>query len=140
MSYLKIKFLRDPTVEQIKQITDLYRKAGWWDDENDNPERVAGIVDGSHGFCVGMINDTIVAMGRAISDGISDAYIQDVTVDENQRGQGIGTKIVEMLVHRLENDGLGWIGLIAERGTTRFYKPMGFKKMPDSAPMLRIGS
>jgi len=52
-------------------------------------------------------------MGRAISDGISDAYIQDVTVLSEFRGQGIGTGIVQEILKQLRDDGLQWIGLIA---------------------------
>lgn len=135
-----LDFLEDPTEKQIDQIADLYQKAGWWDEASDNPEQIAKIIKGSHCFCICTDNEIVIAMGRAISDGVSDAYIQDVTVDKKQRGQGIGTRIVEKLVARLQRDGLAWIGLIAERGTSRFYEPMGFKTMPDSTPMKRTPS
>lgn len=75
-------------------------------------------------------------MGRAISDRISDSYIQDVTVQENFRGRGVGTRIVRMIIERLHKDGIYWIGLIAEKGSHGFYEPIGFKKMPDSIPMI----
>jgi spermidine synthase len=76
-------------------------------------------------------------MGRALSDGVSDAYIQDVTVKKPYRGQGIGTQIIQKLVERLNADGLEWIGLIAEKNSHKFYRRLGFKKMPNSVPMLK---
>ena len=83
--------------------------------------------------------DWIVGMGRAISDGTSDAYIQDVAVDVNCRGKGIGTEIIKRLLKRLNQDGVNWVGLIAERGSHPFYERLGFSTMPDSTPMVKIG-
>lgn len=131
-------FLQTPTPAEIVRLIQLYRQAGWWKDEADDPDLVSGIVTGSHCFLVARhADDTIVAMGRAISDRISDAYIQDVTVDPSFRGQGIGSRMVAALVARLEADGIGWIGLIAERKTHPFYRPLGFAPMADALPMLK---
>ena len=131
------QFLLTPTQTEIDRLTELYRLAGWWTEAADNPAAVEGIVRGSHCFLVARSAQTIVGMGRAISDRISDAYIQDVTVDPAFRGQGIGTNLVTRLVARLEADGIGWIGLIAERKTHPFYQPLGFSPMADSVPMLK---
>ena len=45
-------FLKTPTHSEIARLTQLYRQAGWWNDEADNPSVVAGIVSGSHCFLV----------------------------------------------------------------------------------------
>ncbi len=134
---IEYSFLETPTRMDIDRLTELYRQAGWWTDEPDNPPLVAGIVAGSHCFLVARQAKTIIAMGRAISDRISDAYIQDVTVDPAFRRQGIGSRMVAALVARLEADGIGWVGLIAERKTHPFYRPLGFSPMADSVPMLK---
>jgi spermidine synthase len=75
-------------------------------------------------------------MGRAISDGISDAYIQDMTVLPEFRGQGIGTGIVKEILKQLQADGLQWIGLIAGSHSHPFYRKLGFEEMPASTPMI----
>jgi spermidine synthase len=131
------RFIQTPTRVEIARLTELYRLAGWWSDDTDNPSLVAGIVAGSHCFLVARRAMTIIGMGRAISDRISDAYIQDVTVDPSFRRQGIGSCIVSELVARLAADGIAWIGLIAERKTHSFYRPLGFAPMADSVPMLK---
>jgi spermidine synthase len=130
-------FLQTPTRLEISRLIQLYRQAGWWNDASDNPSLVAGIVAGSHCFLVARRAAAIIGMGRAISDRISDAYIQDVTVDSAFRRQGIGSRMMAELVARLEADGIGWIGLIAERKTHPFYRPLGFSPMVDSVPMLK---
>lgn len=121
----------------IDQIITLYRQAGWWKSPNAEREHVRRMITGSHCFLIAMENDELVGMGRIISDGESDAYIQDVTVKTTCRKKGIGTQIVKHLVKRIEADGLKWIGLIAERNTHAFYERIGFKKMPNSIPMLK---
>jgi spermidine synthase len=80
--------------------------------------------------------DAIVGMGRAISDGICDAYIQDLTVKKDRRKQGIGRNILLALIERLHADGIFWIGLIAEPGSIDLYHHAGFRKMQESVPML----
>lgn len=137
MIMIAYSFLQTPTPTEIADLIQLYRLAGWWTDEADNSTLVAGIVSGSHCFLVARQASAIIAMGRAISDGVSDAYIQDVTVDPAFRHQGIGSRMVAKLADRLEADGIGWIGLIAERRTHPFYRPLGFAPMADSVPMLK---
>ena len=140
VTMIEYSFLQTPTPIQITELIQLYRLAGWWTDETDHTGVVADIVSGSHCFLVAMQKNSIIAMGRAISDGVSDAYIQDVTVNPAFRHRGIGTRMVAELVARLEADGIGWIGLIAERKTHPFYRPLGFAPMADAVPMLKTSS
>lgn len=128
--------VRNPTPSQIGQITELYRMAGWWTKESGDPDLVSAIVSGSRYFMIAETDSEIVAMGRVISDGASDAYIQDLAVKNGWRGKGIGAGIVERLVARLRGEGICWIGLVAEKGSLEFYTRLGFKKMADSEPMI----
>ncbi len=129
-------FLQKPTSDQIQQIIRLYRLADWWTDTSDNPAFVRRMIAGSHCFITATEGEALIGMGRALSDGVSDAYIQDVTIVDEYQHRGIGSLIVKKLVSRLQDDGLSWIGLIAERNSHAFYERLGFKLMPDSAPML----
>ena len=131
-------FIEKPAPDEIGQITELYRRENWWKQEGDNPEMIRLIVAGSHCFLVARHQDRIIGMGRAVSDGVSDAYLQDVTVMDTFRGQGIGTQIIETLTGRLERDGIHWIGLIAERDSHPFYERLGFSVMENALPMLRM--
>ena len=130
--------LKHSSPEQTDRIIALYRQAGWWKDSSDNPELVRRIVKGSHCFVVVFFQERIIGMGRAISDGASDAYIQDVVVDTSYRGQKIGSGIIQTLVNQLHADGLKWIGLIAENNSQPFYENLGFAQMKDAAPMLNL--
>lgn len=135
-SEITYTFLKDPPRDQIHQIIDLYGKAGWWSDSNDDVDLARRIVSGSFLFAVAVLKAQVIGMGRVISDGVSDAYIQDVTVDPVFRGLTIGSRLVQMLVEKLESSGIGWIGLIAEQNSHPFYTPLGFRVMSNSLPML----
>ncbi|MBU0988480.1 MAG: GNAT family N-acetyltransferase [Proteobacteria bacterium] len=135
-----ITFLTSPTPSQLEQIIILYREEGWWTKGPFDPGHANRIIAGSHCFVIATIDEKITGMGRAISDGVSDAYLQDITVKKEYRRRKIGKKIVNALLSRLEEDGFEWIGLIAERGSHEFYRQFGFKKMPDSVPMLKVKS
>ncbi len=128
---------------ELDGILALYRLAGWWRSSGTtvrDRDQVRGIVGGSHCFLIATCDadqeTPIVGMGRSISDGASDAYIQDVVVAPDWRGQGIATEIIGRIVRRLQRDAIEWIGLIAERNTKTLYQPLGFSPMADSVPML----
>jgi spermidine synthase len=131
-------FITEPTPSQVEAVLELYRLQGWWGGPEDrDPELAGAIIRGSHCFVIAVQQGRLVGMGRAISDRASDAYIQDLTVHPEYRGRGIGTRMVGELVGRLKDDGLGWIGLVAEAGTWDFYRRIGFADMPGSVLMLK---
>jgi ribosomal protein S18 acetylase RimI-like enzyme len=131
-------FITEPTAEQIAGILELYHLQGWWEPPGDHdPATARAIICGSHCCVIASHEGRLVGMGRAISDRASDAYIQDLTVHPEYRGKGIGRRMVQELVGRLQADGLGWIGLVAEAGTWDFYRRIGFADMPGSVLMLK---
>jgi len=114
-----------------EEIVALYKAGGWWRESYD-PKRIPSLIKGSFAFLVAVIpgNNRAIGMGRVISDGVSDAYIQDVVVLGKFRGKGIGKAIIKkLLLHCIKNK-LLWIGLVAEPGTKDFYTPLGFKELP----------
>jgi len=130
--------LLHPTPDQIRQIAALYYAQGWFtDDEMLMPDLIPKIVAGSHCFMIAATESEIVGMGRSISDRVSDAYIQDVTVNAAYRGMGIGSEIIRALIRGLHADGIRWIGLIAEQGSSEFYRYLGFEEMGGALPMLK---
>lgn len=132
-------FIRQAADSQITRIISLYQAAGWWTGRADeNPALIRRIVTGSHCFVLACGDAGIIGMGRAISDGVSDAYIQDITVLPEFQGQGVGTGIVREILNQLRVDGLHWIGLIAARHSHPFYRKMGFEEMPAATAMLMM--
>lgn len=120
----------------ISEIVDLYREGGWWKEEW-NPDEIRPLISGSFLFAIAVDEEKRAAgMGRVISDGSSDGYIQDLVVRSDYRGAGIGRRILKFLVTESRKRGLSWIGLIAEPGTSKFYEKEGFSIMDDHIPMV----
>ncbi|MBT8507685.1 GCN5 family acetyltransferase [Methanomicrobiaceae archaeon CYW5] len=117
------------------EILSLYRVAGWWDEGADTA-LIPSIIAGSYAFVVATDREgSAIGMGRVLSDGISDAYIQDVVVAPACRGQGIGKGIIRVLIDICLAADIGWIALIGEPGTEAFYLPLGFSRMEEYIPM-----
>ena len=128
-----IRPIKSALAEDLKA---LYRDAGWWEPSYDrNPEFLNYIVKDSAVFIGAFYKKKMIGMGRALSDLVSDAYIQDVTVLKTYRGKGIGKKIIQALIKELKKKGVDWIGLVAEPGTSSFYKELGFDELKDHIPL-----
>lgn len=119
------------------EIAELYRAGGWWKEEYRESE-IPALIRGSFLFAVAVHEKSgrAVGMGRVISDGVSDAYIQDLVVLPSCRGSGVGKQLVQALVTHCRSEGIGWIGLIAEPATEEFYRPLGFAPMTGHVPLL----
>lgn len=128
-----IKVVKTADRSQLKQ---LYKEAGWWDASDDkNIEFLSKIVEQSALFVGAFYKNKLIGMGRALSDQVSDAYIQDVTVLKAHRKKGIGKKIINTLVAGLKEKNVSWIGLVAEPGTSDFYETLGFEMLKGYIPL-----
>lgn len=116
-------------------IVKLYRAGGWWKDSYDKSGIKLIIKDS---FCFAVVIDKktkkAVGMGRVLSDGISDGYIQDLVILPEYRKKGIGKKLTKLLVDYCKSKGVNWIALISEPNQEEFYKKIGFKEMKDYIP------
>lgn len=128
-------FLTSPTEREVEEIISLYVEAGWWEPGADSAGMVKRLVEGSHCVAAAVSGGRIVGMARAISDGASDAYIQDVTVTRSRRREGIATRLLKAVTARLSRDGIGWVALIAEPGSESLYEGLGFSAMKGMVPM-----
>ena len=112
----------------------LYRAAGWFGMSDPAPELDAMI---ANSFAVSAAFDPagrLVGMARALSDGVSDAYILDVVVDPAHRSHGIGREIVKRLADHLASCGVDWIVCIGVPGTEAFYRAAGAAPMDGHTP------
>lgn len=111
-------------------LLSLYLEAGWYDPASGEDDGFLDRIVPNSAIFVGAFDQKkMIGMGRALSDMASDAYIQDIVVLKAYRKQGLGKKIVQMLVKKLKKAGVDWIGLVAQPGTTKFYKSIGFQPL-----------
>jgi aralkylamine N-acetyltransferase len=121
----------------VEEIVELYKAGDWWQESPESRDVIPGMIKGSLCFMVARsLEGRIVGMARVISDGYSDAYIQDVVVHKSLRGQGIGRELIRRLTQFCVARKIAWIGLIAEPGTQEFYEELGYGPLVGYQPML----
>jgi ribosomal protein S18 acetylase RimI-like enzyme len=125
------------TSAPVEEIVELYKAGEWWQEGPESREIIPNMIKGSLCFMVARsLEGRIVAMARVISDGYSDAYIQDVVVLKSHRGLGIGRELIRRLTQFCIARKISWIGLIAEPGTQEFYEELGYGPLAGYQPML----
>ena len=131
---IEIKFVK---TWKKDEIIELYKAGGWWKDSY-GPSRLDSLIKKSFAFAVVVDSSAnkAIGMGRIISDGVSDAYLQDIVILPEYRGKGIGTKLIKFLLAHCLSKGILWVGLIAEPNQDDFYSSVGFKTMKNYIPMI----
>ena len=78
-------------------------------------------------------NEEIIGAGRIVGDDGLCFYIQDIMVMKAYQKQGIGTKIVELLMEYIEKNGVynSYVGLLSAKGLEKFYEKFEFIKRPN---------
>jgi DNA phosphorothioation-dependent restriction protein DptG len=125
------------TVAPVDEIVELYKAGNWWQESSEARSVIPGMIKNSYCFMVARsLEGRIIGMARVISDGFSDAYIQDVVVLKEFRGQKIGHELILRLTQYCLERKISWIGLIAEPGTQELYEGLGFGPLTGYQPML----
>lgn len=105
-------------------VSHLYRIAPL----GDKPAKNLAIVFSNSLFkCFVYDQSTLVAVGRALADGVDCSYICDVAVHPDYQGLGLGRDVINHL--REQSSEHKKIILYANPGKEGFYQKLGFKKM-----------
>ena len=75
-----------------------------------------------------------IGFARAVSDGVSFAYLADVYVDAAHQGQGLGQRLVACMID--EGPGAGFRWTLFTRDAHGLYERFGFEA-PDATAMVR---
>jgi len=132
-SEIEIRFVKSWSEDDIVK---LYKVGGWWKDSYDK-SGIKQLIKGS--FCFAVVFDKktkkTIGMGRVLSDGVSDGYIQDLVILPEYRKKGIGKKLTKSLIDYCKSKGITWIALVSEPNQENFYKKIGFKEMKNYTPL-----
>ena len=71
-----------------------------------------------------------VAYARVVTDHANFAWLCDVYVDRDHRGRGLGKRLVDAVVQRLDGLGVGRT-LLATQDAHEVYAGFGFEPLPD---------
>ena len=114
-------------------VARLYKMAGWLDANETDFAPIAKALQNSYCCFGAYCNDEMVGFFRALSDGVSDAYLLDLFVDPKFRGRGIGEKLCREIVEKLKADGIEWITCISTPEGEGVYKKIT-KPMQNHTP------
>jgi ribosomal protein S18 acetylase RimI-like enzyme len=95
----------------------------------DGAWRVVGVYDTDSGAMIGF--------ARAVSDGADIAYLSDVYIDKDHRGQGLGVELVAMMIDRGPGASFRWT--LHTSDAHGLYERFGFTQ-PDRRYLERPGS
>lgn len=91
-----------------------------------------------HSYCIGILKDGMqIGYGRLITDYTTFAYLADVYVEEQHRGQGLSRKMMEVLMEQAWVQGLRKV-MLATLDAHGLYAKFGFTPMVISERYMEI--
>lgn len=104
------------------ELLHLFGQVDWAKDRS--LADIQQCIDGMDVFAVARKDGTLVGFGRAVSDGVFRALIEDVIVDTTCRRQGIGRMIMKSLTKQLSS--VEEVFLNTGKHLDAFYASFGF--------------
>ena len=120
-----------PDLPNAAEFQALRRTASWGDVSLKQADSaLAGSLFGVTAFD----GDTVIGMARLVGDGVMNAYIQDVVIAPDYRGQGVGAAVMQALLTQMKRalPADCTIGLMAAKDQEPFYASFSFIPRPDT--------
>ncbi|MEG1887828.1 MAG: GNAT family N-acetyltransferase, partial [Oscillospiraceae bacterium] len=73
--------------------------------------------------------DKLIGYIDSVSNGVTDAYIQDLMVNPDYQGNGIGTELMTRMIAALKERHIYMISVVYEEKLKSFYSRFGFFNM-----------
>ena len=115
----------------IESILNLYKANEW--SAAEKPQQLYDGLMNSHSLVSAWDGDKLVGLGNAISDGYLVVYYPHLLVLPAYQGQGIGYKLLQILITKYKN--FHQRILVAEGEAVGFYKKCGFERAGKAQPM-----
>lgn len=114
------------------ELLALYRSAGW-DAYTQDPAALEAAIDGSTFVVTARAEGELVGLARAISDGVSIAYVQDLLVAPGSRRSGVGSALLAAVLARFAHVRQLVLLSDAEPRADAFYRSLGLTQVSESA-------
>lgn len=121
--------IRGMELRDVGRLTSLIQREGWEFDHSDierilhiDPEN--SIISSFDGEVIGGI--TVCSMG-------SWALLGHVLVDERFRKKGVGQRLIETVLRKLDSAGVSTVEVFAEKHVDKFYRRNGFSPIEECA-------
>lgn len=119
------------------ELASLYIQAGWMETA-DSEKMLCAVQSDSVWYVARDDADTLLGIGRFITDYARYAFIVDVIVVESSRGKGIGTAIMKEIINGCRNLGIDSVNLWPSKGKVPFYERLGFYALSADQPHMKL--
>ena len=123
-----IRYVENPNIT-LEEVLPLYEAVGWTN-YTTKPEMLEVAFKNSL-HIIGAFNDDekLIGVLRGVGDGASILFIQDILVYPEYQHQGIGTKLLQMILEKYKN--VYQIQLTTDNSmkTISFYESNGFTSL-----------
>ena len=109
----------------VKALADLRESVGWnrMEREYQNPLMM------SYYHIAVYEKEKLIGYIDSVSNGVTDAYIQDLMVCPDYQGSGIGTALMDKMIEYLKEKRIYMISVVYEERLKPFYERFGFYNM-----------
>jgi N-acetylglutamate synthase-like GNAT family acetyltransferase len=119
------------------EVAELTVAIGWPDPAAHGLALVQKVWDEAPASVVARDGQRLVGVCRAMWDGGIMAFVRNVIVHPEYQHQGIGRRLLELLLGELERLQVEHISLWATEGTEGFYEQFGFATRTTVTPMMK---
>jgi len=119
-----IQLYKKGNIEAIADAAEVFYKSQGSHDSRGN---VKDAILGSQFIAVALEGDEIVGAAKVVGDGVRFSTIVDLVVDNDYRGKGIGTEIIQTLAKACNTFHINLYTDPNDPGLTNFYKKAGFE-------------
>lgn len=120
-----IRYQEEKKLEVAKALP-LYHAVGWTN-YTENPDMLEQALQQSLYVLVAYDGQDVVGLLRAVGDGVSILFIQDILVRPSYQRQGIGRQLMNDVLERYKN--VYQLHLLTDQSekTAAFYRALGFQ-------------
>jgi ribosomal protein S18 acetylase RimI-like enzyme len=127
---MKIKIKKTKNIPK-NQLLEIYRLNEW--SSSEKPDLLYNALTNSDTLISAWVNDKMVGVANAISDGHLVVYYPHIIVHPDYQGKGIGIRMLEVM-KSIYNDFHQQM-VVAESHAINFYEKLGFVKAGNTKSM-----
>ena len=109
----------------VKALADLRESVGW----NRMEKEYTDPLMKSYYHIAVYEDEKLIGYIDSVSNGVTDAYIQDLIVSPDHQGKGIGTGLMNKMIEYLKEKRIYMISVVYEESLKPFYERFGFYNM-----------